>query len=120
MTAEGAAPASAGALRRGWLVPALIAAFLVVQLLVPTIALFGPRPARFGWQMYSALPDVPRAFVVEADGSEHEIDLQHLFAVQRAEIDYVAVLRTGVCDATSATAIRLVLADGESQEVSCR
>ena len=71
----------------------------LVQVLVPVVALFGPRPGRFAWQMYSALPDVPRAWTVAADGSEQPVDLDALFAVQRAEIDYAAVLRTGLCDA---------------------
>jgi hypothetical protein len=106
--------------RLRWLVPALIVAFLALQLAVPAVALFGPRPARFAWQMYSALPDVPKAFAVEADGTEHPVDLQRLFAVQRAEIDYASVLRTGLCDATGSSAIRLEFADGRDQEIPCR
>jgi hypothetical protein len=112
-------PTSPPVTARRTLVPFVIAAFLVVQLVVPAVALFGPRPARFGWQMYSALPDLPKAYAVEADGTERLIDLQNLFAVQRAEIDYVAVLRAGLCAATGAAAIRLELTDGTDQVIGC-
>jgi hypothetical protein len=97
-----------------------VAAFLVVQLAVPTVALFGPRPARFAWQMYSALPPVPEASVVWADGHEEPVDLSSLFAVQRAEIDYAAVLRAGLCGATGAAAVRIKLSDGGIEEIACR
>lgn len=98
----------------------LIAAFLVVQLAVPVVALFGPRPSRFAWQMYSALPPVPEAWAIDADGNETAIELGTLFAVQRAEIDYEAVLRSGLCDTVEAAAIRIVgLADGRSETIRC-
>lgn len=107
------------ALRRHFIVAALVAAFLAIQVVVPVAALFGPRPARFSWQMYSALPDMPQAWVVEPDGSETALDLGLLFAVQRAEIDYAAVLRAGLCDATGAAAVRIKPAHAEAEVIAC-
>jgi hypothetical protein len=99
----------------------LVATFLVAQVMVPVVALFGPRPARFGWQMYSALPDVPHAWTVAADGSEEPIDLAALFAVQRAEIDYAAVLRAGLCGAVDAPAVKVQPANAtEAELIQCR
>ena len=95
----------------------VIVAFLLVQIAVPLVALFGPRPGRFAWQMYSALPDVPRAWTVAADGSEQRVDLDVLFAVRRAEMDYVGVLRTGLCDATGAPAVKIQANDGDWPEL---
>ena len=86
---------------------AAIIAFLAVQLAVPAAALFGPRPARFSWHMYSALPPVPEAWTVTTDGRREQVDLGSLFAVQRAEIDYVAVVRAGLCGAVDAHAIEI-------------
>jgi hypothetical protein len=97
----------------------LVAAFLAIQLALPAVALFGPRPARFAWQMYSALPDMPRAWTVSADGSEQPIDLGQLFAVQRAEIDYAAVLRTGLCDTTGALAVKIQPAHADPEVIEC-
>ena len=93
--------------RRLLAISVLVAAFLAVQVLVPVVALFGPRPARFSWQMYSALPHVPLAWTVAADGAEQPIDLGPYFAVQRAEIDYAAVLRAGLCDEVLAPAVKI-------------
>jgi hypothetical protein len=93
-------------LRRRFLVAAVVA-FLAAQVLVPAVALFGPRPARFGWHMYSALPPVPEAWAVTADGTREQVDLGNLFAVQRAEIDYVAVLRAGLCAAVGAREVEI-------------
>jgi hypothetical protein len=98
-----------------------VAAFLAVQVVVPALALVGDRPGRFGWQMYSAFPGQPAAWVVEADGTEHPLDLGELFAVERAEIDYAAVLLSGLCDVTDAAAIKVERAgDTEPETVACR
>ena len=107
--------------RRTLAISVLVVAFLALQLLVPLAALFGPRPARFSWQMYSALPPVPHAWTVAADGTEQPIDLGPLFAVQRAEIDYPAVLRVGLCETVSAPAV--MIQEDESSEpemIACR
>jgi hypothetical protein len=99
---------------------AFFVVFLVFQLTVPTFALFAARPARFGWQMYSALPNVPRAWTVKADGTEEPVDMTHLFAMQRAEIDYAAVMLAGLCDASDAVAIKVQGADSSTPEmVAC-
>jgi hypothetical protein len=106
---------------RAALTSLLVAAFLAAQLVVPVTALFGPRPARFAWHMYSALPQLPHAWTVSADGIEQPVDLGSLFAVQRAEIDYAAVLRAGLCDATGAPAVKIQAADAAQQElIECR
>lgn len=107
--------------RRTLAISVLVVAFLAVQVLVPLVGLFGPRPARFSWQMYSALPRVPHAWTVAADGTERPIDLGPLFAVQRAEIDYAAVLRAGLCDKVSAPAVRIQEDESSEPElIACR
>jgi len=107
--------------RRTLAISVLIAAFLLIQVMVPLVALFGLRPARFSWQMYSALPGVPHAWTVAADGSQQPLDLGPLFAVQRSEIDYAAVLRAGVCDMVQAPAVKIQAADGTEPElITCR
>lgn len=99
----------------------LVVALLALQILVPLMALFGPRPARFSWQMYSALPPVPHAWTVAVDSTETPIDLGPLFAVQRAEIDYAAVLRAGLCDKVSAPAVKIQEdASTEPELILCR
>lgn len=98
-----------------------VAAWLVLQVVIPAMALFEPRPSRLGWQMYSSLQQVPEAWTVNADGTTTEVDVHALFAVPRAEIDSVAVLRAGLCDLTGARAI-LVQPGGaaEPERVACR
>jgi hypothetical protein len=106
--------------RRTALAAAFVAVFLALQVGVPAIALFGPRPARFAWQMYSALPPVPKAWTVAADGSQNPVDLTTLFAAQRAEIDYESVLREGLCEATGAAGIRIqATEDAAIEEIPC-
>lgn len=107
--------------RRSLLLRAIIVAFLAAQLVVPMVGLFGPRPARFAWQMYSAMPPVPQAWAIAKDGSETAVDLGALFAVQRAELDYPSILREGLCDATGASAIRMAVpGELDEQTFSCR
>lgn len=98
----------------------LIAAFLAVQLVVPAVALFAPRPARFGWHMYSALPPVPQAWIVHADGSSEAVDVTSLFVVPRAEIDYAAALRDRLCGISRAVEIRVQPdADAPMESIRC-
>jgi len=94
--------------------------FLALQIAVPATALFAPRPQRFGWHMYSALPPVPDVSVVGADGTEDRVELEALFVVPRAEIDYATALRDRLCGVTHAVAIRHRSADGEVEEVACQ
>ena len=71
--------------------------------------------------MYSALPGVPLAWTVAADGTEQAIDLGPFFAVQRAEIDYTAVLRAGLCDQVKAPAIKIQADETHEPElIQCR
>jgi hypothetical protein len=94
--------------------------FLLWQLAVPTIALFGPRPERFGWQMYSSFPDLPKAWVVDASGVETPVEVKQFFAQLRAEIDFAAALRAGLCGASGAVAVKVADPRGATEVVSCR
>ncbi len=65
----------------------LVVGFLTLQVVVPTLLLFGARPVRFGWQMFAAHTRAP-AFVVErADGSRAVIDVDDYFAMRRGDLD---------------------------------
>jgi len=108
----------------GWnrltLVLASLAVFLVSQFAAPTAALFGPRPERFGWQMYSAFPDLPKAWVVDASGVATPVEVKHFFAQLRAEIDFAAALRAGLCDASGAVAVKVSDPRGTTEVIECR
>ncbi len=90
--------------------------FLVIQTVLPVAGLFGHRPGRMGWQMYSALPRLPVVWTVSEEGSRAPLDLANLFANQRAEIDYRSVLRANLCEATGAYAVQLMGIEGQPTE----
>ena len=120
MTAQPASTLSATGWDRRTLAAAVfVTLFVVVQFAVPAVALFGPRPARGGWQMYSAFPDVPSVWLVDAAGNETQVDANQFFAQLRAEIDFAAALRAGVCDASGAVAVKLS-SHGTTELVECR
>ena len=121
MTAQPAATMSAtGWNRRSLSVALFVAVILAWQLIVPAAALFSPRPARFGWQMYSGFPDVPSVSLIDAAGHETPVDANQFFGQLRAEIDFAAALRAGVCDASGATAVKISDRDGTTEVVKCR
>lgn len=97
----------------------LIVAFLVMQLLVPTVALFSHRPARFGWQMYANFPVLPTATLMYDDGSTEPVDVAAQFVVLRAEIDFASVLVNHLC-AAGVSAVRVEWTDSEPETASCR
>jgi hypothetical protein len=96
---------------------AFVVLFLAFQLLVPAAALFSRRPAPFGWQMYSALPQLPQAWLVDTAGHETQVNLGALFAESRAEIDYAAALRMGLCDLPGAKSVKLLEPDARAPEI---
>lgn len=98
---------------------AFFAAFLVVQVAVPIRQLFAERPARFGWHMYSGLPQLPSAWIVEADGAETPVDLEARLAGMRGEVDYPSILAAALCAEAGVVAIRLERG-GNSELVACQ
>lgn len=103
--------------RRTLIAAAFVVLFVAWQLLVPAGMLFAERPARFGWQMYSALPDLPQAWLLDGAGHETPVDVSLVFAESRAEIDYAAALVGGLCDVPGTVAVRLWEPDERSPEL---
>lgn len=103
----------------GWspqtaLVALLVVAFMVIQLAVPILALTQPRPARFGWQMYTAVASLPEVKLESADGRIAPVDLTDLVARGRADADFSVALAEHVCATTDAAAVRV--GSGEREE----
>jgi len=65
----------------------VVVAFLTLQVVVPTLLLFGARPARFGWQMFAAHTRAPVYVVERTDGSRAVIDVDDYFAMRRGDLD---------------------------------
>jgi hypothetical protein len=106
---------------RTMVVGAILAVFMGWQLLVPALMLFAERPARYGWQMYSALPDLPRAWRIDSAGHEWEVEVASVFAEPRAEIHYSAVLRAGICELPDTVAMKLAeRADSSPELIDCQ
>ncbi len=64
--------------------------YLTLQIVVPAMRLFGPRPARFGWQMFAAHTVSPAFAVEHADGRRALVDVDDFFAFRRGDLDPAA------------------------------
>lgn len=88
------------------------AAFLLIaaaQVGLPLASLWQPRPARWGWQMYSAAVHFPRIAVVRRDGSEVEIRLDDHVVRARTDVALRSLLPPHLCRTlTAAAAVRFV------------
>jgi hypothetical protein len=73
------------------------ALFLAVQLGVPLAQLWAPRPARFGWQMYSVLSVRPRFTLLLADGSRQEVDITAYTANMRGDMAFEQFMPPHLC-----------------------
>jgi len=60
--------------------------FLALQVGVPLVRLLGPRPARFGWQMYAATTPLPTLVGVRADGGRDTLPVGDYFAFLRSDL----------------------------------
>ena len=90
-----------GRATRRW---AVIGAILLM-VAVPAAALFEPRPARFGWQMFTAMAPVPAAWVERDDGTEEPIDVESRLVQPRPEADIRGALADVLCREPGVTAI---------------
>jgi hypothetical protein len=91
---------------------------LLLELVVAAVAFTAPRPGRFGWQMYSAVPYVPAVWLT-IDGREEPFDLSEALVNSRAEIDYVSLVRDRGCEMGATDMVRIELADGSFERVTC-
>lgn len=96
----------------------LIVAFLALQLTLPILALAGPRPTRFGWQMFTAYAPAPSVSVERTDGSVEPVELSELLAHPRPEADLHSTIVDALCDRGGVVAVRLADAGG-SRRVAC-
>lgn len=71
--------------------------FLGIQIALPIARLASPRPARFAWHMWTALPRPPAFFVVMNDGSVHPADLRLYLVSSRGEMDASELLPPHLC-----------------------
>jgi hypothetical protein len=70
---------------------------IVIQLAIPAVALTGPRPSRFGWQMFTAMAPAPAVWTEAADGSLTSVDLDTLLVHRRPETDLTPALVSALC-----------------------
>lgn len=83
--------------RRRVILAALVVFIAVVQVGVPVIRLFEPRPSRFGWQMYSGLVLAPTVETEDVAGVRTEVDVEGLVVTGRAEIYWSEPLARALC-----------------------
>ncbi len=72
--------------------------FLIIQLITPIVQLFwAPRPARFGWQMFSLSSPPPNFAVVLDDGTSKPIAIESFVTSLRAEVPLTQFLPPHLC-----------------------
>lgn len=76
---------------------AFLVSFLLVQTAVPLVRLAAPRPARFGWQMFTAVPQRASYTLVLRNGSRAPARLTTYVAASRGEMDLEGALPRHLC-----------------------
>jgi 23S rRNA U2552 (ribose-2'-O)-methylase RlmE/FtsJ len=75
----------------------IIVLFLSIQIGVPLARLWSPRPARFGWHMWSTVPPRLEIDLVMRDGSSQPANLRPYVAQARGELDLDNSLPPHLC-----------------------
>jgi hypothetical protein len=96
--------------------------FLTVQVGVATVLLSQPRPARFGWQMYSGIREALAYGVVRSDGSVEWVQRADYFGNFRIDLDDIVEPAAAMICARrpDATAVRANYLGGAQKDVPCR
>ena len=72
--------------------------FLAAQMVVPLAQLaWSPRPARFGWQMYSVVSAAPRFTLIMRDGAEKPLDITPYVTSLRGDVPLARFLPLHLC-----------------------
>lgn len=79
-------PAPSAWSSRERLAGAIVIGYLAVQLTLPVVLLFYPRPQRFGWQMFTNAPVIPQLVLHRTGGRRDTVDINRYFAVRRPEL----------------------------------
>ena len=73
-------------------------AFLAVQLIVPIVQIvWAPRPARFGWQMYSVVSAEPRFELELRDGIRQPVAIEPYVTSLRGDVPLARFLPAHLC-----------------------
>jgi hypothetical protein len=73
-------------------------AFLAAQILIPLAQLaWAPRPARFGWQMYSVASTAPSFELVMSDGDTKRLDITPYVTSLRGDVPLAQFLPPHLC-----------------------
>ena len=64
----------------------IVVSYLVLQVAVPAVMLFGSRPQRFSWHMFTTAPIVPSLVLYRLPGGRDTVDVNAYFAVRRPEL----------------------------------
>jgi hypothetical protein len=89
---------TAGARRRRAAAASFFVAFLAIQLAVPIVQLlWAPRPARFGWQMYSVVSAQPRFELIMRDGATRSLDISPYVTSMRGDVPLARFLPAHLC-----------------------
>ena len=73
-------------------------AFLAAQLAIPLVQLaWAPRPARFGWQMYSVISAAPRFELIMRDGATKPLDITPYVSSMRGDVPLARFLPPHLC-----------------------
>ena len=72
--------------------------FLAVQILMPLAQLaWSPRPARFGWQMYSVVSSAPSFELIMRDGAAKPLDISPYVTSLRGDVPLARFLPSHLC-----------------------
>ena len=72
--------------------------FLAAQILIPLAQLvWSPRPARFGWQMYSVVSAAPRFELIMRDGAAKPLDITPYVTSLRGDVPLARFLPMHLC-----------------------
>jgi hypothetical protein len=99
------------------------ALYLLVQIGVPLARLRAPRPARFGWQMFSAVNQQRARFtLVMRDGTKQPVNLSQYVALSRGELELEKALPPHLCRVVSKLAsVEITKPDSpQPREYKCR
>jgi hypothetical protein len=90
-------------------------AFLAIQIAVPIVQLvWAPRPARWGWQMYSVISTAPQFELISRDGAARPLDITPYVTSMRADVPLARFLPPHLCKLfPDAAAVSYALGNGE-------
>jgi len=96
-----------------------VGAVALIMLIIPVVRFNDPKPARFGWHMFSAVVLPPDFFVVDVNGEEEQVFPGSYMPLVRGDLPIAEVFPGHLCEQLDDVVAVILRSETASERIPC-